>query len=383
VSGNPVETYQEGGVICFQGAPADCLYILRGGGVGVVVNLEETTPDLAALCRDGIRVAEIRDAGAIVGEAGLFLERRTASLRALESPTRLEVIPLLQSDAEKLILHHPQTGLTLCRSLAARLRRTSRRIREVSEVTSQVETLCNGYSMTYRALLQEAEKAAARLDAAALQERREHWLCRRAREQERHRQSTHTVFDLARARKRAGTIRLEPGMALCREGDVGRALYLVQEGALEVRIAGRRVATVEAEELVGEVAVLLKEQPLRTASIKALTEARLTSISALDFTAIARERPSILVALARTLSRRLETTNRLVCDMDRGVEQELDRLAATPDSCEAAFRALRDLLGTDEALTEAAERAEAKAAETAARRQELAAIAAAVRGVQA
>jgi CRP-like cAMP-binding protein len=153
-----------------------------------------------------------------------------------------------------------------------------------------------------------------------------------------------TVFNQALARKRAGKMNLDKGTELCREGDIGRALYFVLEGELEVRIAGQVVATIEKGELVGEIAVLLKEHPKRTASIKAVENSTLASISALDFGNTVMEHPNILNSLASILSRRIESTNHMIVDMETAISTELENLSSAPESCEAVFLRLASSL---------------------------------------
>jgi len=360
MAGNPCRKYAEGSIICTQGSSADCIYRLRRGRVGVLVNLDEKTPDLPTISRKGVLVAEIEEPGSMVGEAGLFLERRTASLRALASPTEVECIPIDHDGVRKLILNKPETGLTLCRSLATRLRTLSRRLRNAGEVIGNIQSAVNGQALAYLRLIQAAENLEAGGSLhRALEKARANPLYEFARQLRKQQDDTRTVFDIAINQKDAGKVTLEPATELLREGDRGSALYFVQQGALEVRVGGRVVATIGPGEIVGEVAVLLREEPLRTASLKAVEYTELAAIRTDEFNRIATERPSILVNLAYTLSRRIDRANRMACDLNRGLEEDLERLAGTSGSCEHAFRSfVRAMPARAEGLDEIREKAE-------------------------
>lgn len=110
------------------------------------------------------------------------------------------------------------------------------------------------------------------------------------------------------------------GTIIFRQGDPGESFYLVASGSVGVYTAGRsdpeglRVRTLHAGEPFGEMALLTSEQ--RTATIRAETDCRVLRLPRSSFLALVRDEPSVALAIAATLSRRLAGS------LDRRGEQE-------------------------------------------------------------
>lgn len=344
----PVFSYNEGSIICSQGEEAKCFYILRKGGINIIYNIDEISPSPQEICNKGKIVTQIKSEGNIIGEAGLFLGYRTASLRAIATGTELEHVPVTEEGIETLIKANPNIGLTLCRSLAGRLKLLSDQIRDASFATMNINSSYNSLALAFLNLIKKMENSpeAARL-TNLIKSGKEHPLYEAGLKLHKERSDAMTVFNQALSRKRAGSMNVSAGTELCREGDIGRALYFINEGELEVRIAGQKVARISAGEVVGEIAVLLKEKPQRTASLKATEDCRITSISALDFNKTVVEHPNILVSLGYTMSRRLHSTNGVVVDLESGLSKEISSLSGSPASCEHVFKRIYEFLPED------------------------------------
>jgi MFS family permease len=71
-------------------------------------------------------------------------------------------------------------------------------------------------------------------------------------------------------------VRVEPGVAVFEEADLGDHFYVIAEGRAEVEIGDERVRTLEAGDFFGEIA-LLRDVP-RTATVRALTPIRLLAL---------------------------------------------------------------------------------------------------------
>ncbi len=97
-----------------------------------------------------------------------------------------------------------------------------------------------------------------------------------------------------------------PGQDLVRQGETGDRMYVVDDGRLEVLVAGpggeRRVATLEAGDFFGEMA-LLSGAP-RNATVRAATPGRLFALTSRDFMALLERHPSIRTEVDRVVEAR-------------------------------------------------------------------------------
>ena len=73
------------------------------------------------------------------------------------------------------------------------------------------------------------------------------------------------------------------GDVIIRQGDEGDRFYVIEDGSVGIEIDGRRIADRGPGAFFGEIA-LLRDIP-RTASVKALTDARLSTLSREEFLA--------------------------------------------------------------------------------------------------
>ncbi len=100
---------------------------------------------------------------------------------------------------------------------------------------------------------------------------------------------------------------LKPGEALIREGDTSNELYWLVQGRLEVlkKLNGQyvQVNTIEAGELVGELAFL--DQKQRSATVKALTECQLVKLEYKEFQEMLASQPKWMKKILLTLTTRL------------------------------------------------------------------------------
>jgi CRP-like cAMP-binding protein len=117
----------------------------------------------------------------------------------------------------------------------------------------------------------------------------------------------------------------EDGELLVRQGEIGDAMFVIQEGEVEVvkERDGREtvLATLGAGEMLGEMAVFLRET--RSATVRAKGRARAITIDKKNFLRRINEDPSIAFRLVETLSRRV-----------RELSEEIARLkhsGAAPD----------------------------------------------------
>jgi CRP-like cAMP-binding protein/di/tricarboxylate transporter len=140
-------------------------------------------------------------------------------------------------------------------------------------------------------------------------------------------------------------VAVEQGDAVCRQGEPGDSLYVVAAGRLGVHVhdpagrASRRIDGLGPGDFFGEMALLTGEP--RSATVRAETPSRVFRLDRERFEALVRQQPSSFLAIARELSRRLATSNRMRLAEEEalaaGVEAALERLP--PDRRQAVLDA--------------------------------------------
>jgi len=114
------------------------------------------------------------------------------------------------------------------------------------------------------------------------------------------------------------------GEILCQEGDIGRALFILESGEVEVTRRGpqrepRRIAVLKPGDYFGEMA-LIDEQP-RTATVAAMEPARAYLLYKTEIDKLLRQAPhigaAVMAHLAALLAVRLRATmNRMPFALD-------------------------------------------------------------------
>jgi len=90
-------------------------------------------------------------------------------------------------------------------------------------------------------------------------------------------------YERERLVKKVSWVEVAPGTTIVTEGEPGRDFFIVAEGQLDVEVHGQHRVPLEAPGWFGEIA-LLQDVP-RTATVRAVTRARLLRLSAPDFLA--------------------------------------------------------------------------------------------------
>lgn len=133
-----------------------------------------------------------------------------------------------------------------------------------------------------------------------------------------------------------------PGSVVVREGDVGDAMYILEEGTVDIsktlmlRVGrhdfGQREKTMarlsgEHHAFLGEMAMLEKDG--RSATVRAVTRCCLFVIERTDFERVCEEDPlmgyRIVTNIARTVSNRLRTTNQDMLKLTTALSMALKR----------------------------------------------------------
>lgn len=117
------------------------------------------------------------------------------------------------------------------------------------------------------------------------------------------------------------------GEVIVRQGDVGDAMFVIQEGRLEILSESQgkelRIRIAGKDELVGEMAVF--EREVRSATVRALGEARVLTLDRKNFLRRINEDPSLAFRVVETMSRRVRELSAEIVRLkaalgERGVE---------------------------------------------------------------
>jgi CRP-like cAMP-binding protein len=249
-----------------------------------------------------------RGTGDCIGEMSILDGApRSASCVAMEDS---ELFMLNANDIERLLLNQTSVALALLQTLTTRLRQQTLQAAQPSVEVRQSdegrrmshEWLNNTTTMptepfdniwTYQAAPSEA------LDSQGIYHlmKRMAFLKRIPLFQEIPEQYLLALAELT------SLVHLHPGESLCEEGELGDAMYTLQQGMISVQVKGVEVNQIAEGECIGEMALL--DHAPRSATCIACDKAELLKISASDFETVLRSQPSVALALLRTIAARL------------------------------------------------------------------------------
>jgi uncharacterized membrane protein len=112
---------------------------------------------------------------------------------------------------------------------------------------------------------------------------------------------------------------LKPGEVLFRKGEPGSAMYVIEEGEIEILLPVDppvnevQLSVLKEGEFFGELA-LFADTP-RTATARAIAETRLVEMQRGDFITFVMERPSVGVSMLSEMAKRLQLTNELITSL--------------------------------------------------------------------
>jgi len=139
------------------------------------------------------------------------------------------------------------------------------------------------------------------------------------------------------------TFNLKAGSILCEEGDEGREMFILNRGALEVYIGGKKVADVnEPGTVIGEMALLLGEK--RTATIKTVSECNITIIKPEDLKKVAEKDKNFFLNLAVNMSKRLEHNCYLIREANELMKESKKSNEPVPPAERRNYKELLNML---------------------------------------
>ena len=102
------------------------------------------------------------------------------------------------------------------------------------------------------------------------------------------------------------------GSAIIREGEEGDKMYVVMDGEVEITIKGKRIATAERGEIVGEMALISPD--LRSATVTALRDTRMAVIDQSSFDSLLQYVPDFTMHVMNVLADRLKGAFSMIGD---------------------------------------------------------------------
>ncbi|MEZ4386879.1 MAG: cyclic nucleotide-binding domain-containing protein [Candidatus Krumholzibacteriia bacterium] len=119
------------------------------------------------------------------------------------------------------------------------------------------------------------------------------------------------------------------GEVIVRQGDVGECMYVIQEGEVEVSVLvdGRETVLrrLHAGELIGELALL--DRQVRSATVKAVGEARVVTVDRATLLKRLHEDPSLVFHIVESMSHRIRQLSDEVCALQRATPGREDSVA--------------------------------------------------------
>jgi len=114
------------------------------------------------------------------------------------------------------------------------------------------------------------------------------------------------------------------GEVITRQGDVGDCMYVIQQGRVQVLVEKDGVETplrvANAGEFLGEMAIFDHEE--RSATLRALGEARLLTIDKKNFLKRIHKDPSLAFRLVQTMSKRVRDLSDQVASLKANEKRE-------------------------------------------------------------
>ncbi len=117
-----------------------------------------------------------------------------------------------------------------------------------------------------------------------------------------------TKKELEKVAKATDEIKMTAGTMLVDQGQMGREAFVIMDGEVTVKRGGRKIATLGAGDVVGELSLL--DHGPRTATVVCATDCSLLVIDQRRFLAVLDDVPTIAHKLMGTLAKRIR-------DMDR------------------------------------------------------------------
>ena len=108
-------------------------------------------------------------------------------------------------------------------------------------------------------------------------------------------------------RSETDVVTLEPGQELFKKGDVGRHLYVVKSGDVQIVDDNHVFETVSAGGILGEMA-LINQEP-RSTTVRAISKSVVIPVDERRFLFLVQQTPFFAIRVMRVMGARLGTMN--------------------------------------------------------------------------
>lgn len=103
---------------------------------------------------------------------------------------------------------------------------------------------------------------------------------------------------------------LKPGETIFKEGEAAKELYVIKSGEVDIQVGNRLLATLEANDIFGEMALI--DSAPRSATAVAKTDVALVPISKTSFLALVSRAPTFALDIMTMMARRLRAANKAI-----------------------------------------------------------------------
>jgi CRP/FNR family transcriptional regulator, cyclic AMP receptor protein len=103
------------------------------------------------------------------------------------------------------------------------------------------------------------------------------------------------------------------GQVIFEEGQPGDFMYVIVEGKVDIIVRSKLIATAQAQEVIGEMALL--NSKTRSATCIARTDCKLVPVSLPQFSFMVQETPYFAIQVLQTMAERLRLANEHVREL--------------------------------------------------------------------
>lgn len=119
----------------------------------------------------------------------------------------------------------------------------------------------------------------------------------------------------------------EPGEIIIRQGEIGKHMYVIQTGKVEIFLLKDdqelKLAELGKGEIFGEMSIF--ENEVRSASVRAMTKARLLTVDKKNFLRRVHSDPTLAYKLVQKLSHRIREMNEEVGKLRNKLNEQEQR----------------------------------------------------------